>query len=71
VRPSNRKHEFVRGACERKSVEEKLVHILIEGNKDQQSCKGFKLRTSRKYKCVFQIEIVVFCKRSICSVFYQ
>jgi len=35
VRPSNRKHEFVLGSCERKSVQEKLVHKLVEGNRDQ------------------------------------
>ena len=50
---SNRKHEFVHGACEKKSVQEKIVHKLVEGNKDQQCCKGFKLRSSRKDKCVF------------------
>lgn len=43
TRPRNRKHKFVHGACERKSVQENLAHRLVEGHRDQQSCRGFKL----------------------------
>jgi len=46
-------------------VQKKLVHRLVEGSRGQQYCKGFKLRSSKKDKCVFQIETNVFCKISI------
>ena len=29
MRPSNRKHKFVHGACERKVCQEKCVHRLV------------------------------------------
>jgi len=45
-------------------VQNKLVHRLVDGSRDQQYCKVFMLRSSRKDKCVFQIETVVSCKRS-------
>ena len=52
MRPSNRKHKFVRGSCERKSVQEKLVHKIHRGAEISILAEVFKPSLRLREGCV-------------------